>query len=125
MQKKLKILFVSLLLGISITMASAQVGIKPNIVYTKTKNTEVLKSFQKKPTKIYFSSLTPYATNKFGLKENTSSIPNTFDANKLPLFCKIEWKIEKASKLPVKFRLGEVQQVEAKEGKMKHLLLKN
>lgn len=126
MQKlQLKLSSVILLLFFSITIATAQVGIKPDIVYTKTKNTEVLKSFQKKPKKIYFSSLNNYSLNQFGLNQKTSAIPNTFDANKLPLFCKIEWNIEKASKLPVKFRLGEVQQVEAKEGKMKHLLLKN
>ena len=96
---------------------NAQISLKPNIVYTKTKNSQVLKPFQKKPTKIYFSSLDNYSSNSFGLKNKPKSIPNTFDANKLPLFCKIEWKIQQASKLPVKFRLGELQQVEAKEGK--------
>lgn len=35
----------------------------------------------------------------------------------LPTFCRIEVQMEKATKIPVKFRLGEVQYVERLEGK--------
>ena len=35
----------------------------------------------------------------------------------LAFFCKIEVELEKSSKIPVRFRLGEVQAVDAKEGK--------
>lgn len=35
----------------------------------------------------------------------------------LAFFCKIEVKLEKAVKMPIKFRLGEVQEVERMEGK--------
>ncbi len=36
----------------------------------------------------------------------------------LGLFCKLDVQLEKAVKFPVKFRLGEVQEVERKEGKL-------
>lgn len=35
----------------------------------------------------------------------------------LAFFCKIEVQLERATKIPIKFRLGEVQQVERMEGK--------
>jgi len=43
----------------------------------------------------------------------------------LAFFCRIESKIEQSSKVPVKFRLGEVQQVDQKEGKWKQFNLEN
>ncbi len=46
-----------------------------------------------------------------------SEMPLVFCANTLPFFCKIEHRIEKRGGFPMKFRLGEVQQVERKEGK--------
>jgi len=48
------------------------------------------------------NSLGKYPTNKNG---------------ELAFFCRIEVKLEKSSKIPVRFRLGEVQAVDAKEGK--------
>lgn len=41
----------------------------------------------------------------------------TFDCNDLATFCRLELKLEKAAKFPIKFRLGEVQYVERMEGK--------
>ena len=37
----------------------------------------------------------------------------------MPFFCDIEAKMEKASKIPVRFRLGDAQAVDRKEGKWK------
>jgi hypothetical protein len=50
---------------------------------------------------------------------NTSNrtIFNRFDADKLPLFCKIEHQIEKSSKIAFRFRLGEVNYVNMLENK--------
>ena len=45
----------------------------------------------------------------FSIKKNKSS--------ELAFFCDIEAKVEKASKLPIRFRLGDVQAVDRKEGK--------
>lgn len=50
--------------------------------------------------------------------ENTG-MPKAWAYKDLAFFCKIEVDIEKATKLPVKFRIGEVQQVEKMEGKLK------
>ncbi len=40
-----------------------------------------------------------------------------FNIDHLATFCRLELKLEKATKFPVKFRLGEVQYVEQMEGK--------
>ena len=61
----------------------------------------------------------PVANN---LKEQALASPATFpkwySVDQLPFFCKMEVKMEKAFKFPVKFRLGEVQYVEKMEGKL-------
>ena len=48
-------------------------------------------------------------TSYFSIKKNKST--------KMPFFCDVEAKMEKASKLPVRFRLGDAQTVDRKEGK--------
>jgi len=48
-------------------------------------------------------------TSYFSIKKSKSS--------KMPFFCDVEAKVEKASKLPVRFRLGDAQTVDRKEGK--------
>jgi len=44
-------------------------------------------------------------------------IPADFYSTNLRFFCKKEWKIEKATKIPFRFRLGSVQYVDYLEGK--------
>ena len=46
-------------------------------------------------------------------------IPPAWRYQDLAFFCKLEVKMEKTFKMPVKFRLGEVQYVEKMEGKLK------
>ena len=48
-----------------------------------------------------------------------SSLPKQaqYNCSELAFFCRLEVKMEKAAKLPVKFRLGDVQQVDMLEGK--------
>jgi hypothetical protein len=43
--------------------------------------------------------------------------PNYYES--LPVFCKLEYKMGVANKLPVKFRLGDVEYVDMLEGKRK------
>lgn len=43
-----------------------------------------------------------------------------FSCDDLALFCKIEVKLEKKARIPVKFRLGDVQYVDYIEGKLKN-----
>ena len=47
----------------------------------------------------------------------TNFVPMLYQAQELAFFCRWEVKMEKASKMPVKFRLGEVQYTERMEGK--------
>jgi len=42
---------------------------------------------------------------------------NSFDASTLPIFCKIEHKIESVSKIALRFRLGELNYVNMLENK--------
>jgi hypothetical protein len=44
-------------------------------------------------------------------------LPSNFYASHLPFFCDKELKIQKAIKLPIKFRLGSVQYCDKLEGK--------
>ena len=46
-----------------------------------------------------------------------SSITNYYSYDCLAFFCKIEVKLEKAVKMPIKFRLGDVDYVDRLEGK--------
>ena len=43
---------------------------------------------------------------------NFSSIPKIYSYHNLAFFCKVEVKLEKAAKFPVKFRLGDVNYVD-------------
>ena len=45
------------------------------------------------------------------------AVPCVFSVEALPFFCKIEYKMGLNQKLPVKFRLGDVQYVDQLEGK--------
>ncbi len=46
-----------------------------------------------------------------------AAMPRAYVYEELGIFCKWEVKIEKAARLPIKVRLGEVQYVERMEGK--------
>ena len=46
-----------------------------------------------------------------------SVVPCVFSIETLPFFCKIEYKMGFNQKLPIKFRLGDVQYVDQMEGK--------
>ncbi len=49
--------------------------------------------------------------------DNIPVIPEKFYTNTLSFFCEKEWKFEKITSIPFKFRLGSVQQVDWMEGK--------
>ncbi len=44
-------------------------------------------------------------------------IPQNFTASHLPFFCDKEWKLEKVTKIPFRFRLGSVAYCDKMEGK--------
>lgn len=45
------------------------------------------------------------------------NVPKAYNYNELGFFCKVEVQMEKVTKLPIKFRLGDVQYLEKLEGK--------
>lgn len=53
---------------------------------------------------------------KASLADASMPVSRAFQVRDLAFSCRIEWRMEKALKFPVKFRLGEVQYVEAMEG---------
>ena len=62
----------------------------------------------------------PYAIAPLGANANISPtmlVAPSFYAGHLPFFCRQEIKIEHATKIPFKFRLGSVQYVDYLEGK--------
>lgn len=80
-----------------------------------------LKPFNWTPNIEIAPFLSPPKTAPLSLKAIFSP---SFDLNNkaynyhdLALFCRLEVKMEKAFKMPVKFRIGEVQYVEKMEGK--------
>ena len=46
-----------------------------------------------------------------------SIVPASFQTSNLAFFCRQEWKFEKATAIPFKFRLGSLDQVNYLEGK--------
>lgn len=81
-----------------------------------------LEHYEIKPLKI--NTLLPIGkAQTFSM--NTTSVMNNnkswnvsaYNYDDLAIFCKLEVKMEKASGIPVKFRLGEVNYVEQLEGK--------
>ncbi len=55
--------------------------------------------------------------NQQVVKNKPRPIPLVFCVETLPFFCKIEYKMGLNNKLPIKFRLGDVQYVDELEGK--------
>ena len=53
----------------------------------------------------------------FNLPQSSKFTTNSFDASTLPVFCKIEHKIESVSKIAFRFRLGELNYVNMLENK--------
>jgi hypothetical protein len=50
-------------------------------------------------------------------KNSTLLVPKTYSVEELAFFCKVEVKLEKTVRFPVKFRLGDVNYVDQLEGK--------
>lgn len=79
-----------------------------------------------------FSQNSPKTFGHFGLNQKDSlhtapflpalQIPANFYATQLGFFCKKEWKFESVTKLPFKFRLGNIQYCDWLEGKKGALL---
>lgn len=68
----------------------------------------------------YLSLLTPTQLSPSQLditQPAPTRLPQAWSYQDLAFFCRLEVKLEKATNLPIKFRLGEVQYAENREGK--------
>ena len=72
-------------------------------------------SFQFLPQSFYAIDFLTEVQQSPDLEVN--STPSAYSYKDLAFFCKLEVKMEKKAKIPIKFRLGEVQYVERMEGK--------
>lgn len=54
------------------------------------------------------------------LMQDAYQAPSSYSFQDLAFFCRLEVKMEKASKIPVRFRLGSVDYVDYLEGKLEH-----
>lgn len=70
---------------------------------------------------IQYLQLKPAKETALPLEEmmlrSPKQVPQAWSYQELAFFCKLEVKLEKATRLPIKFRLGEVQYAENREGK--------
>ncbi len=60
--------------------------------------------------------ITTFSTIQKKIVKVTPILPK-FDANHLPMFCKMEYNMEKKTRFPVRFRLGTLDIVDKLEGK--------
>jgi hypothetical protein len=75
-----------------------------------------LKTYYKSPKSFDIKNSALLNTNKT-IPLKPKALPMAFSVECLPFFCKIEYKMGIHQKLPIKFRLGDVQYVDELEGK--------
>lgn len=94
------------------------------MVHVTSKNYQGLQTkLVQEPKNINFTQQIQHFTfqenkkNTFNPLDNQQQMPSAYAYKDLAFFCKIEVQLEKAVKLPVKFRLGSVDYVDYLEGK--------
>ena len=65
-----------------------------------------------KPQLVHISTIVKFPSNPL-----LKSIPENYYLQNIGIICKQEWKFEKATKIPLRFRLGSLQQCNWLEGK--------
>ena len=106
----------NLLATIFFIVTTTFVGISQTVGLTMANIVRPSQSILVKKEKLHiFSSLN--AQNQQVAKTQPRAVPSVFSVETLPFFCKIEYKMGFNKKLPIKFRLGDVQYVDEMEGK--------
>lgn len=121
---KLHFIFLGMLMLLSFT-ARAQSNIKiagqslPELQAVSILDVQpsLLANYLSTPTKVAAPPLAAIFKNYNGT--SNTNMPKAWAYEDLAFFCKIEVQMEKTAKLPIKVRIGEVQQVEKMEGKLK------
>jgi hypothetical protein len=110
-----KTVFTAFLLLIFSTLATAQtVGLTIDKLKTPVLTSRGTPQYKR----VFLTSLGSKDVDNQGVSFNKpKQIPSIFSVEALPFFCKIEYKMGLNKKLPVKFRLGDVQYVDELEGK--------
>ena len=73
------------------------------------------------PTRFQPQFITALSTRPSFFSICQSALPLGFDHLKLGWACRQEWKLEKATNIPIRLRLGSLEQVDYLEGKKNHL----
>ncbi len=113
-----KIFFVVLFFNIS--SLNAQVGLHFNHLTTLPLSSTTFNNsfYNYSPSVFKIEALSNIVRPGFAFQKDISKpFPKIYTFNNLAFFCKVEVKLEKATKFPVKFRLGDVNYVDRLEGK--------
>jgi hypothetical protein len=108
----MKKLIISIIFVLTIVAAHAQISGK-SIPELRREASAVL------PVTFYYSHLTLFTSSEFKPLPFyvKPTVPVIYSYHNLAFFCKMEVKLEKAVKMPIKFRLGDVDYVDRLEGK--------
>ena len=115
------LIFVLLFIASAVTASKAQ-----GLTLDAIPNKPAPQATQISNLKSQISNLDPQISNlKSQITTTKSQISNpsapfAFNPNNLPFFCKIEYNMMKGKKLPVLFRLGDLQYVNEMENKAKN-----
>lgn len=118
------VMFIAILSCLSIPLAGQSVLLRKNLselrqdIQQKQPSVQPLSRFQSLQLQLLSSGPDMMVSGAHSALA-AAPIPAAWRYHDLATFCKLEVQMEKTLKIPVKFRLGEVQQVERKEGKLK------
>ena len=109
-----------LIVAFSFVGAKAQLRVKPVVSPSFSMFQKSYLPITLRPTK---TAINPLLDLRFNMLQPSVTTYNTYCAADLAFFCRIEVKLEKTVRLPVLFRLGDVQYVNYLEGKTSRLEL--
>lgn len=118
MNKKFNFLILLSALLLSTSSLEAQISLgNSHGVFAKTYNNFYFSQYPFTSLSLYNKNIPSpdFATTRSMVKG--PFVPNTYNYHNLAFFCKLEVKMEKKAKLPIKVRLGDIDYVDWLEGK--------